>query len=177
MIILEGCDGAGKTTLARKLEQHYELRYHKFSDPPRSRAMILDRAGELREMGVRVLADRHPFISELIYGPVLRNECQMGPRSLEWLGRLLADEPFIIHVNPPYRAVRYGLQSREHLQGVEKHTHTLYQRYISLFTILKDLTVGRGRVVTYNRELEFSGAALDVALTNYLKPVEVQENP
>ena len=86
ILVLEGPDGAGKTTLARHLVDTYGARYlhgRVFNDCWKSHTAMLSLAAKWSTGGLVVL-DRH-WPSEAIYGPVFRGSSQYSPneRSLE----------------------------------------------------------------------------------------------
>jgi hypothetical protein len=79
LIVVEGADGSGKTTLIRNLRQ-YSSQYFfvlNASGPPRN---VVDLTGAVSLVGshvyrsLRVICDRHPLISGPIYGPILRDQ-------------------------------------------------------------------------------------------------------
>ena len=67
MLIIEGIDGVGKTTLVEYLQSYGMKKYHFDYD---SKSM------DLLSKYMKVL-DRS-FISEMVYGPVIRNKCKLS---------------------------------------------------------------------------------------------------
>lgn len=72
IIILEGPDGCGKTTLAKHLCKTFKLDY-KHEGPPSTNKSAYDHYSDLLEdaHGKRVIFDRFA-LGELVYGPILR---------------------------------------------------------------------------------------------------------
>ncbi|MBQ9267297.1 MAG: AAA family ATPase [Clostridia bacterium] len=75
MIILEGIDGSGKTTLALELKKH-GFKMHHFGYDDSSKSIEQKYLDVLKQNTDRMVMDRC-FISELVYGPVLRGNCRL----------------------------------------------------------------------------------------------------
>lgn len=73
MIIIEGIDGTGKSSLADDLEKEGFHKYHLSYDEKNEQGYwsVLDKEPK------RLVLDRS-FISELVYGPILRNFCRIN---------------------------------------------------------------------------------------------------
>lgn len=113
MIIVEGPDGGGKTTLLKRLAKDLDLKI-----APR----VVNRKAEpmvdlvqwvhlnLRQGFQPMLFDRHRLISEPIYGPALRNSIQTGFDDPIWLNEALFRlyfrvKPVVIYCLPPFDVV------------------------------------------------------------------------
>lgn len=70
MIILEGPNGCGKTTLAQLLQRETDWPIVKFPTP-RSAIEAVRNLDVLATLGDRIIADRHPMISDNIYCPIM----------------------------------------------------------------------------------------------------------
>ena len=68
-IILEGCDGAGKSTLAKKLGESYQ-----FEVVHSDKMNYWEEYKLISSKGSNVIFDRLSHLSDQIYGPVLRDE-------------------------------------------------------------------------------------------------------
>jgi thymidylate kinase len=76
-IVLEGADQSGKTTFANKLSSALEMPvYH--VDNPEEGADQYDYYTRFLNLGRPVISDRS-FVSELVYGPVLRGKSKISP--------------------------------------------------------------------------------------------------
>lgn len=143
MFIVEGPDGAGKTTLIRRMQE--ELKFE-----VRPRACTSDNGVDprtLREWVEHDLSrpvhdrgfyDRHPLISEPIYGPIIRGHMADGFSDWVWMARTLATfnarEPVIVFCLPPKELVLENVRdtheaTTDHLTGVLAHTEAIYEMY------------------------------------------------
>lgn len=82
IIVLEGPDGVGKTTIARKIRQLDDMAVIMRTGPPGPNGAwaeclsIYGRCVEIARVGVTVVVDRL-HIGELVYGPILRGSSTM----------------------------------------------------------------------------------------------------
>ena len=78
IVIIEGPDGAGKTSLARELQQRCLLGYHHEGPPPLDKTPQEHYISTLRSFeGRDVVIDRFA-LGERVYGPALRGEDKLG---------------------------------------------------------------------------------------------------
>lgn len=139
MIVIEGPDAAGKTTLAHRLADEFDLEYTR---PPE--AVLSSTAGpgdglvawwtkELRwnqalpfgTKGNRIY-DRCTYISECIYASVMHREpIEDGPNMGKGIHDLWVLDPLLIFCLPPWEAqagILHNL-SRERLEGAGEAQH------------------------------------------------------
>lgn len=112
MIIVEGPDGAGKTTLISKLRVLTKLEVSPRVVSKDAESMVdLKRWTEenVRAGFQNLIFDRHRLISEPIYGPVLRKIPEPGFNDLEWfldqITSFYLTRPVIIYCLPPFSVV------------------------------------------------------------------------
>ena len=86
-IILEGPDGAGKTTLATRLCT-YGYAYRHEGPPPMGTTALRHYAGILARLERPTLLDRF-HLGELVYGPLLRGRSGLSEEGLRLLRRVL----------------------------------------------------------------------------------------
>lgn len=78
ILILEGPDGAGKTTLAKQLMDEFKLSYHHEGPPPKRCDASVHYCGVLQSFRfTNVVIDRFA-LGERVYGPALRNRDGLG---------------------------------------------------------------------------------------------------
>lgn len=120
MIIVEGPDGAGKTTLIERLKVHTGLQVAPRVVSKDAEAMVdLKKwVDDNLEAGFQnLIFDRHRLISEPIYGPILRPELDSGFENLGWFYPRLRNfyliDPVIIYCLPPFDIVWANVREDE----------------------------------------------------------------
>lgn len=136
MIIVEGVDGAGKTTLIERLCGDLNLPLH-----PRASSSISGPVKDLFEWAADdvltmaqqpfSLYDRHPLVSEYIYGPITRG--QIDPRFFDRPGReitrLFKLTTLVIFCDPGIETVLDNLKKAPQMPGVWENITTLHLAY------------------------------------------------
>lgn len=142
MIIVEGPDGSGKTTLITRLQDDTGLmvmnRVVGKDTQPLSdlQAWVED---NVKHGPFKALYDRHRLISEPIYGPVLRGGPQPGFNDFAWLERMQwsfrNQNPLVIFCLPPFEVVLENVNAAaDQPFEVRKRTRTIYWLYFNLAT-------------------------------------------
>lgn len=138
MIIVEGPDGAGKTTLMEELRVELELPV-----APRVVSKDAEALSDLKrwtEHNVQggfqpTLFDRHRLISEPIYGSILRDRFEPGFDDPSWLYfmyyQFYRAKPLIIYCLPPYKNVRQNVIHDEDNKVVRDHIRKVYSLYVA----------------------------------------------
>lgn len=154
IIIVEGMDGTGKTTLVQQLAHRLEVKPRKFvgslgpSDD--HRLVLVDRTkSEITELGtaseegrpVKRLYDRFPLISEAVYGPILRGHNCFGGLYYPLRGKLLALKAMIIYCRPGREVIQANVQQAPQMRGVLEHFGELLGAYDKLFMELTESPV------------------------------------
>jgi predicted ATPase len=145
VIILEGPDGSGKTTLANHLVNCYGFKYEHEKQPKAtwtSRDLFshyvqtLYRAQRARQP---VVLDRH-YLGETIYGPVMRNRSLLTAGQVILIERLVrAGGTRVIVCLPPWGTVVANWQAKQcdYVTQPEK-LRDIYERYLHEFTSSHD---------------------------------------
>jgi adenylate kinase family enzyme len=136
MLIVEGPDGSGKTTLIRRLME--DLRW---PVAPRVVSQETQKMVDLKEWTeinltqglVPTIFDRHRIISEPIYGPIIRRSLEEGFDSLVWTTAVFnqfdALDPFVIWCLPPRWIVEQNVWEDENNVVVKDDIGTIYDLY------------------------------------------------
>ena len=131
MIIIEGVDGSGKTTLVNELVFDYGFQVlSKPSDSLRGPTCgIDDWEHQLPDNNRKCIADRHPAISGFIYDQVF----DRGFYSLAGLYRLCqelkAGDHYLVVVDPGYTRAKRQAKSQLQMAGVFMNYSKLYFAY------------------------------------------------
>ena len=145
MVIVEGPDGSGKSTLIRHINEH--LGDNALPIAPRvvskdTESMIPSLKAWVEDNVSRgfqaTIFDRHRLISEPIYGTVLRSHFEPGFDDFQWLylqnyQLFNRCKPVVIYCLPPYKLVKrnveldQGNQPKDVREGIRK----IYSLYVS----------------------------------------------
>ena len=168
MIIIEGMDNTGKSTLCNHLGKKFDLKVD-----IRSRPKNIDEGFRMISRSVfnetPTIYDRHVLISEIVYGPLLRNKSVFGNSNWDLLFLLLKTHPLIIYCRPPKRKVfRFGV--REQMDGVVSQATNLIRRYDWLMEIIKpSVAMGLRPLHTFDYSKEGSTEEVEIVIRRYLK--------
>ncbi len=153
IIIVEGMDGTGKTTLVQQLAHRLVVQPGKFvgSLGPSDdyRLVLVNRTiSEIAELETasaegwfKRLYDRFPLISEAVYGPVLRGRNCFGGLYYPLRRRLLALKTVIVYCRPDMEVIQANVQQAPQMSGVLEHFRELLNAYDKLFVELTDSPV------------------------------------
>lgn len=125
-VILEGPDGSGKTTLAHILTQHVPLVYTPSRGPEQYPGEIIERVYRYLRMD-NCLFDRHPIVSQSIYGRFRQNATQI-PQDL--VNLLYRQKPLIIYCHG--RAGAHELKefdTAEHVTMIHRYDDNIRAAY------------------------------------------------
>ena len=127
LIIVEGPDAVGKTTLINQLASELNLPIVK-SYKPTSRSDIYAFSNWANACPRTPICDRHAAISDLVYGPIIRGAT---PSSLS-LAQATIRNNYLIHVNPGKDIALKHLQDQKQMDGVIETYSQLYDGYEKL---------------------------------------------
>jgi hypothetical protein len=157
MIIVEGMDGSGKTNLVARLKRDLGI-------PQAERAStsvggpvqdICDWArvdvARWPELPVQIY-DRHPFISELIYGPVVRGviDPEFFSLSSTRMRELFTRDALIIFCHLPWEQLQNNLANTgNQMPGVVSNAKTLWLNYQVFMSTLRQNQMANIRTWNY----------------------------
>lgn len=139
MIVLEGPDGSGKTTLLTHLQKRFPHidTHERFSTSEGGPVDRLDIkvATDMTGMYMRppMFYDRHPFISEFIYGPILRGEIKDNLADIElrpYRNTFFLDSLIILCL-PPAFVIETNMYAEDQMDGVRENMGAIYNSYHS----------------------------------------------
>jgi hypothetical protein len=137
IVVVEGPDGAGKTTLIeqirRRSKRYFWILRPSCSPKEKNEILRLLRWVSSRPEKLDILFDRHPAISEQIYGPIFRGINNL----VEFEGAkatraLLGGVSMIIYCRPSEERIKRNVQHTPQMNGVAEHTEKLIKAYDSL---------------------------------------------
>lgn len=155
MIVVEGPDGSGKTTLIREIQSEFPVTLAPRVVSKDAEAMV-DLVKWVEDDNAKlsqgVVYDRHRLISETIYGPVLRDSPQPGFDDIVWLEiqmRLFyGKKPTLIYCIPPWPVVAENAASLP-ASCTRSQAQDIYNLYVARAAV----DVGCRRAVIYDYTL------------------------
>lgn len=142
MIILEGPDGAGKTTLKERLLEDLDLRELPRACTSDNGPIDFLASWVQSNLGAKhqpnKIIDRHPLISEPIYGPLLRGGfVDTKFENTQWLWEQMSEiyaHHLIVYCLPPLAVCLENIErghegTTEHLQGVLVRGRAIWSQY------------------------------------------------
>lgn len=153
MVIVEGIDGSGKTTLVNYLGGRLGLQVDKSPGPVDIEEYWawIDATIRREKAGEKWIYDRHAFFSEQVYS-ILRKENHHRVNSqmtVSQMRSLINCNPTVIYCRPFEETILDGLLDREQMDGVPEHWEDLLRRYDELMKEMKQYF----NVIYYNWEV------------------------
>jgi len=142
VLIVEGPDGSGKSSLIKAIQKAYDIEVapRVVSKDAEATVDLQDWVDDNLMHGFqRQIFDRHRLISETIYGPALRNEASPGFSDPRWLmmrmTRFYGIKPIIIYCLPPIAAVKLNVSDDPDNVVVRDRIEAIYSAYASRFAL------------------------------------------
>lgn len=148
MIVVEGPDGAGKTTLieaARQLRNYFVM-VRSSRNPPDKKTMIQFQFWLTSlPKDITLVCDRIIAISDRVYGPILRNQDLFDGLPLDFG---LTHVTTLIYCRPPTSVLLKNAVEGVHLEGVRERQEHIVQAYDALMNRLSEKL--NARVIEYD---------------------------
>lgn len=182
MIIVEGPDGAGKTTLIKQLQAEFNIEVAPRVVTKNAEAMVDLKAWVEKNLtdGFQYqIFDRHRLISEFIYGPLLRKEQEPGFSDLTWaymsLNRLYNEvSPVIIYCLPPLETVRANIMADHENAVVANHVDAMYTAYVHRAAL--DWVNNPGRVIVWDYTRDDLVERMSISDLPGISPNQIESN-
>lgn len=136
IVVVEGVDGAGKSTLIANLRRVSRQYFWvlRASGPPNNSEEVERAIDALADLGggypsVNWVFDRHPLISEPIYGKILRGKSHLDDMPAAAYKNHIAMIDKVIYCRPPFESVVKGARTEQQLSGVHDRLRELYDAY------------------------------------------------
>lgn len=142
MIIIEGMDNSGKTTLAEQIKKFggdkVEVVHGGGPVEPGTEALRLTQFLILANHPRTIILDRCLLISEEVYGPILRggNALTKVYNEASLWNTLKAMDPLIIYCRPPDNRIFKTMKARKQMDGVDQQKKELLARYDKVMKFL-----------------------------------------
>lgn len=161
MIIVEGPDGAGKTTLIERLSEDLGIPVapkvvdHNTNATVNLKLWVEGNVSVRNRPTQEVIYDRHRLISEFIYGPILRERQTPGFNDPDWVRTMLSRlyafvRPTIIFCLPPLGVVLGNVKGDELNEVVADKMGGIYTAYINI-AMLSSLHYAKTMVYDYTK--------------------------
>ena len=135
VIVLEGCDGAGKTTLAIELSQRHGYQLVHATRTPEG-ADLAERYRSILAWPGRLVLDRC-FVSELVYGPLLHGRSRLAPDQITALIEIVADRGgLLVHLTARPEVIAARLRQRDGIAPDLNELTALINGYTDVFADL-----------------------------------------
>lgn len=137
VVVLEGCDGVGKTTLAAALATHHGYAVVHSSRTPDGVDLVERYRAILARPG-RLLLDRS-FVSELVYGPLLHGRSRLNFADAAALAVIVATRRgALIHLTGQPERVAARLLTRDGKAPGLEAIRALIESYTNVFAKLAE---------------------------------------
>jgi adenylate kinase family enzyme len=169
LIVVEGPDGSGKTTLAEKLLKTFpQFEYQKpvpskGPEGQTSQYMITWMNGRFKmvKSGTNYIMDRINLVSEEIYGPICRGYSMLcdDMRMVDALSNFFGTKPIIIYCRPDEETIFENLNKDQSFQmvGVRENITEIIQAYDRFFGVWESVGVDIQR---YNYKLDLGAESI-----------------
>ena len=173
MIVIEGPDNCGKTTLAEELAIRLDLPVI-HSIKPIDISHGLDRLDKMARLP-HAIYDRVSCISEAVYGPICRDGSIYRDVHWEVADRFLHHKPLVIFCCCSLnRALEFN--GREDMEGVQENAVELFESYRVVMSKVRVLSLmNDSRYMSYNYEMD-SVESVEGVCREYLSQLEFRQN-
>ena len=157
MIVVEGPDGAGKTTLIERLVEELDLPVAPrvvSKDAEAMTDLVRWTEDNVKKGFQATIFDRHRLISEPIYGPVLRSEMTQEFTDTDWFYQQLHQfyqcNPFVIYCLPSVHTVWANVMSNDDNKIFHHRIGTIQAIWGAYLNKAMTESVHRDRTFTYD---------------------------
>jgi thymidylate kinase len=136
VVVLEGCDGTGKTSLATALARGYDFRVVHSSRTP-DRTDLTDRYSNLIAEPGNIVLDRS-FISELVYGPLDHGHSRLTlADAIDLATRVSQRGGILVHLTGSPGIIAARLRARDGTAASAERLRAIIDAYHRTFALLQ----------------------------------------
>ena len=159
MVIIEGIDNSGKSTLVTFLAERIPVQVQRGEGPERKGENINDRIRRYLNYKGSFIFDRHPVISQPIYSCINANATEVSDKNTQ---TFYNRRPLLIYCDPGQRKldqhqIREGIDLPEFLAGLDLNYEVMLMKYREwaiqhaniIYRIGDDITLIEDAVRTY----------------------------
>lgn len=143
MIFIEGADNSGKTKLIEKLVNDIKSPTLNVNSNFGCKPSMINQRAMLQLGTTGTIHDRSRVISELVYGPIIRDRVQLRPTTIQ---AFYNSRPLVIYCRPPLGKILDN-GSREQMDGVLENHKEIVLAYDE---VMKEMARFGVRVVNYD---------------------------
>ncbi|GAA3762076.1 hypothetical protein [Salinactinospora qingdaonensis] len=133
LIILEGCDGVGKSTLARRIAHMHGHRILHSGVSPEGTDLVIHYTHAIQALEHSVM-DRS-FISELVYGPLFRGHTRISTDdAINLCHQLVKRGGLLVHLTAPPHTIAARLHNRDGTHPKTEHLQAIVHAYQAVFS-------------------------------------------
>lgn len=133
MIVVEGMDSSGKSTLCEQLGKDFQLDVVHSTGTRSEEQMFARSHWMIRYSPAWHILDRFHVISDQVYGEVIRHHNPFASRRGEIVvDQFLSSNPLIIYCRPDSAVILDELGKKDQMEGVIPHAPSLIDKYDEL---------------------------------------------
>jgi predicted HAD superfamily Cof-like phosphohydrolase len=141
MIVIEGPDASGKSTLAQYLADALDAPIKPGEGPPKFPGELCQRVKRYRELPPNTIFDRHPVVSEEVYCYALRRSLDL---SLEAMQAFYSQHPILIYCDPLLTTLTHHV-AKDH--DTPEHLLALSENYERLVTAYRNWAFSHAHII------------------------------
>lgn len=157
MIIVEGCDGSGKTTLVGQICKEFGFKQGQRGTKDRDKLYEVTRKDTHHALALAVEADKDPvvwdrlFYSDFVYAPVQGRPIAFQDPEASIIQAVIENlAPPVILCMPPVSVCEANAAKEHQMEGVEGNVSKIHKRYFEMFAHGEFIGMGRTGVIWYD---------------------------
>jgi predicted HAD superfamily Cof-like phosphohydrolase len=142
IIVIEGPDASGKSTLAKHLAHVLDRTIQPSEGPPKYPGEINERLARYSTLGDDIIYDRHPVVSEEVYAYALRRTTDVSLVTMQYF---YAQRPLFIYCDPLTRDLPRTHNKKPH--DTPEHLYAVHENYERLVTAYRSWALTHAHII------------------------------